>query len=328
MDSTTAGVGDELVPTLERAELWMDVNLQTQVAALIPMFPMPSQPFDIPTQLGNVNFFPGTENTATTDTALSTGKATLTAHELVAQVPFSFALEEDNVLPSLLGEIRTTLVRNSAEVLDDIILNADTTPQNNINAAGATIAKTSAGKGHWLLGFDGLIHLPLVDNTGMANDHNALANDDMFNEIRGRMGRYGVRPSELVWITDVNTFIRAQSADSFRTMDKLGPNATILTGMLGAVEGIPVIVSEQMRLANADGKVPDASNTRGAGRLLLVNRTQWAQGFRRQLTVDAVRDAQKRQTVVTVSFRHALTERTGDRSKATHTALQYNIKGV
>ena len=328
MDSTTAGAGDELVPTLERAELWMDVNLQTQVAALIPMFPMPSQPFDIPTQLGNVNFFPGTENTAADETALSTGKATLTAHELVAQVPFSFALEEDNVLPSLLGEIRTTLVRNSAEVLDDIILNADTTPNNNINASGATISKTTAGKGHWLLGFDGLIHLPLVDNTAMANNHNANANDDMFNEIRARMGRYGVRPSELVWITDVNTFIRAQAAESFRTMDKLGPNATILTGMLGAVEGIPVIVSEQMRLANADGKVPDASNTRGVGRLLLVNRTQWAQGFRRQLTVDAVRDAQKRQTVVTVSFRHALTERTGNRSKATHTALQYNIKGV
>ena len=211
----------------------------------------------------------------------------------------------------MLGEIRTTLVRNSAEVLDDIILNADITPNNNINAAGATISKTTAGKGHWLLGFDGLIHLPLVDNTAMANNHNANANDDMFNEIRARMGRYGVRPSELVWITDVNTFIRAQAAESFRTMDKLGPNATILTGMLGAVEGIPVIVSEQMRLANADGKVPDASNTRGVGRLLLVNRTQWAQGFRRQLTVDAVRDAQKRQTVVTVSFRHALTERTG-----------------
>ena len=142
------------------------------------------------------------------------------------------------------------------------------------------------------------------------------------------MGRYGVRPSELAWIMDVNTFIRAQSVDTFRTMDKLGPNATVLTGMLGAIDGIPVIVSEQMRLADTDGKVSGDGNNSDTGRLLLVNRTQWAQGFRRNLTLHATRDPSKRQTVVTVSFRHALTERSGTRSTATHTALQYNITGV
>ena len=93
MDSTTAGSGDELVATLEARELWMDVNLQTLVAPLIPTFPMPSNPFDIPRQLGDVNFYPGTENVSSTSTALSTGKATLTAYELVGQVPYSFTLE-------------------------------------------------------------------------------------------------------------------------------------------------------------------------------------------------------------------------------------------
>ena len=328
MDSTTAGAGDELVPTLERAELWMDVNLQTLVGGIIPTFPMPSQPFDIPTQLGDVNFYPGVENTATTATALSTAKATLTARELVAQAPFSFSLDEDNALPSLVAEIRASLVRNSAETLDDIILNADTTATNGINADGATLSASTAGSAHLLLGYDGLLHLPLVDNTAMSNDHGAAVSDDMFNEIRAKMGRYGVRPSELAWIMDVNTFIRAQSVDAFRTMDKLGPNATVLTGMLGAVEGIPVIVSEQMRLADTDGKVTSGSNGTDTGRLLLVNRNQWAQGYRRQPTVDVTRDPSRRQTVVTVSFRHALTERTGNRSSATHTALQYNITGV
>ena len=328
LDSTTAKAGDELVPTLERAELWMDVNLQTLVGGLIPVFPMPSQPFDIPTQLGEVNFFPGAENAAVKSSAPETGKVSLSAHELVAQVPFSFSLEEDNVLPSLLGAIRTSLVRNTAEVLDDIILNADTTQTNNINADGASIRKDTVGKAHWLVGYEGLIHLPLMEHSDMANNHNAEVSDDMFNEIRAKMGRYGVRPSELAWIMDVNTFIRAQSVDAFRTMDKLGPNATLLSGMLGAVEGIPVIVSEHMRLADADGKVTDAGNDTDTGRLLLVNRTQWAQGFRRNLRVDVDRDTQKRQTVVTVSFRHALTERSGSRNTATHTALQYNIKGV
>ena len=327
MDSTTAGYGDELVATLEARELWLDVNLQTLVAPLVPTFPMPSNPFDVPTQLGDVSFYPGTENVAAADTRLSTGKTTLTAHELVGQVPYSFTLEEDGVI-AMLPEIRAGLVRNVAETLDDIILNADTTAQNNINADGATISASSAGKAQWLIGYDGILHLPLVDNSDQANDHGEAVSDDMFNELRAKLGKYGVRPSQLAWVMDVNTFIRAQGISQYRTMDKLGPNATLLTGMLGAIEGIPVIVSEHLRLADVDGKVTDAGNDTNTGRVLLFNRTQWAQGFRRQLNIDVDRDLQKRQTVVTVSFRHALTERSGLRSTATHTALQYNITGV
>ena len=197
MDSTTAGSGDELVATLEARELWMDVNLRTLVAPLVTTFAMPSNPFDLPRQLGDVNFYPGTENVATTSTALGTGKTALTAYELVGQVPYSFTLEEDAVI-AMLPEIRAGLVRNVAEALDDIVLNADTTTTNNINADGATISASDAGKGQWLIGYDGIIHLPLVDNTGQANDHAAAVSDDMFNEIRAKLGKYGARPSELV----------------------------------------------------------------------------------------------------------------------------------
>ena len=73
--------------------------------------------------------------------------------------------------------------------------------------------------------------------------------DDMFNEIRTKMGKYGVRPSDTVYVTDANTFIRALSIGNFRTLGKFGPQATVLTGQLGAVEGMPVIVSELMKLA-------------------------------------------------------------------------------
>jgi hypothetical protein len=87
MDSTTPGVGDELVPTQEAAALWMDVNLETLVAPLFSRVDMPTNPFEIPLQLGNVNWYPGTENLAT--------KQTLTAYELVAEVPWSLTLDEE-----------------------------------------------------------------------------------------------------------------------------------------------------------------------------------------------------------------------------------------
>jgi len=326
LTSTGSATGDELVPTLEASQLWMDVNLRTQVAPQIPTVNMPSNPFDIPTQLGDVNWFPGTENTTATESTPATAKKTLTAYELVSQVPFSFSIEEDSVI-ALMPEIRAGLVRGAAETLDDIILNADTTAANNINADGATIATTTAGKAHWLLGYDGLRHAALIDNTSLANNHNAAVSDDMFNEIRAKLGKYGTRPSELVWFLDINTLIRCQSISNFRTMDKLGPSATVLTGQLGAISGIPVVASELMRLADTDGKVTSAGNGTDTGSVLIVNKTQWLQGFRREMSVDVFRDTQKRSNIVTISFRHALTQR-ATLSAQTHTGLQYDITGV
>ena len=327
MDSTTAGTGDELVDTQEARALWDDVNLETAIAPLFHAVQMPSNPFQIPLQLGDVNWYPGAENTAVTGSAPATARQTMTAHELVAEVPWSYDLDEDAVI-AMMDELRRSLLRNAHEVIDDVILNGDTTTQNNINADGATIAATTAASGHFLIGFDGLLHLPLVDNTAMANDHNAAVSADMFNEIRGKLGKYGVRPSDLAYIMDVNTYIKSLAVASFRTLDKFGPQATVLTGQLGAVDGIPVIVSEQMRLADADGKVTSGANTNTKGRLLIVNRSQWRVGFKRELTIETVRDAQKRQNIMVVSFRIALQERSGSRSAATHTALQYNITGV
>jgi hypothetical protein len=287
---------------------------------------MPSNPFEIPLQLGDVNWYPGTENAAAKSTSPSTKKQTLTAYELVAEIPWSLTLDEDAII-AMMPELRAGLVRNGREIIDDLVVNADTTVTNGINSDGATIAATDAGKGHWLIGFDGLIHLPLVDNTAQATDHNAAVNDDMFNQLRLKLAKYAVRPQDCAFVTDINTFIRSMSVANLRTLDKYGPQATILTGELAKVEGVPLIVSEQMLLAAADGKVTDGvAGT--VGRLLLVNRSQWRTAFRRDMTIETERDIQKRQNLMVVSFRMAFAERTGTRSSATHTAIRYNITGV
>ena len=325
MDSTTAGAGDELVPQEEARQLWADVNTETAVASLFETVTMPSNPFDIPLQLGDINWYPGSANTATTATDLKTAKQTLTAYELVGMVPWAYELDEDAVI-AMMAEVRGTLLRNASQVLDDVLLNADTSGSSNINHDGGTLAASTVGKAHYMVGFDGLLHLPLVDNTAKRNNFNAKPTVDMFNQLRRMLGKYGLRPSELAFITDVSTYIAMQAVDSFQTLDKLGPHATLLTGQLGAVEGVPVIVSEQLRLADADGKVTSDGNIADTGRLLLVNRTQWRKGFKRELLIETERDIQKRQNVMVVSMRVAFAERTGDRAKATHTALQYNVK--
>ena len=327
MDSTTSEAGSELVDTQEAHALWEDVNLETSIAPLFAAVQMPSNPFQIPLQLGDVNWYPGVENVAAKSTALTTARQTLTAYELVAEVPWSYDLDEDAVI-AMMDELRRHLMRNAREVIDDVLLNADTDKTNNINADGTTISATDPGMAQWLLGFDGLAKLPLSDNPAQGNYHAAAVSDDMFNEVRAKLGKYGVRPSELAYVTDINTFIRSLGIDSFRTLDKFGPQATVLTGQLGAVEGVPVIVSEQLALADSDGKVSYSGNTTDTGRLLIFNRSQWRIGFRRELAIETVRDVQKRQNVMVISFRLAFQERSGSRSSATHTAMQYGITGV
>jgi hypothetical protein len=326
LDATTAGSGDELVPTAERAQLWMDVHLRTAVAPLLERITMPTNPFDIPLDLGNVNWYPGTANTAATSTDLATAKRTLTAYELVAVVPWSLDLDEDAVI-AMLPTVRAKLVQNAAEVIDDVILNADTTALNNINADGATISTASAGKAQYLLGFDGLLHIPLVDNTGQSINHNAAISHDVFNEVRSKMDKYGVRPTDLAYIIDLNGYIRAQSVSNFQTLDKFGPNATILTGQLGAVDGVPVIVSEQMLLADTDGKVTSGGNVTDTSRLLCINRTQYSYGFRRELMIEVERDIQKRQTIMVVSMRIAFEGRNTNASDNA-VALAYDVTGT
>ena len=275
MDSVTSGTGDELVPTGEAAQLWMDVNLESMILPLFVRIPMPTNPFDIPLQLGDVNFYPGTENVATKSTAAATAKKTLTAYELMAEVPWSYDLDEDAVI-AMMDELRDALRRNTAEVIDDVLLNADTTALNNINADGTTIAAPDAGKGQWLLGFDGLRHLAIIDATGQGNSEGAVVDDAMFIDNLQLLGKYGVRPSEVVHVMDISTYLSSLEISNFRTLDKLGPNATLLTGQLGSV-----------------GNVPDgAAGT--VGGLLTFNRTQWRTGFRREIAFETVRDPQKR----------------------------------
>jgi hypothetical protein len=288
---------------------------------------MPSDPFEIPLHVGDVEWYPGQENVSAKSSVLGTGKQTLTSRELVASVPWSLTLDEDSVV-AMLPEVRRTLVRNAAEVIDDVLLNGDTTPTNGINSDGATIGTTTPGKAHWLLGFDGLLHLPLVDNTSQANNLNGSVSAAAYNSALKMLGKYGVRTNEAVFVTDVNTFLSSLAIEEVETVDKLGPAASILTGQLAVVYGHPLIVSEQMRLADSDGKVTDAGNSADTGRILAVNTTQWRLGYRRTISIETERDIQKRQNLMVVSLRLAFGERTNNRATATHTALQYNVTGV
>lgn len=329
LDSATAATGGNLVPTFEAAELWLAVNLETLVLPVLQQMPMPTNPFNIPSQFGDTNWYPAEENVQITTTTPGTPRTTLTAYGLKTGVPFSDELEEDSIV-ALVPELRRSLVRNAAEVIDDVLLNGDTTTANGINSDGTTISKTTAGKAHWLLGFDGLIHLPLVDRTAQSSEAATAVSTALYNTALRKLGKNSVarRPGEVVYVTDVNTAIASMGITQFMTLDVAGTRATLSAGELLNVFGKPLIQSAQMRMADADGKVTDSGNATSTGRILALNTTQWRVGFRRQIMLETDREAGKGQTTLYVSFRIALAEQSGTRTAATHTSVVYHITGV
>lgn len=331
LDSTTAGAGDELVPTGLAGQLWEDFFLASRVAGALQRIDMPTNPFDVPLGLGDVTWRKGGENTATTASNPATAKSTLTATELVTEQNWSYTLDEDAVI-AMAPAIRARLAQSGGEIMDAFVLNADATATatGNINLDDAQPAADS----YYLTdGQDGIRHFWLVDAAtpvGLSAGGDALTDADIVSEL-GAMGKYAADPSRLIMVMDVEAYLggmlnAATGAPGANviTIDKFGPQAVVLTGQLAAYRGIPIIVSASHPKGEADGKVSTTASNNTLSSLSIVHRDMWYVGFRRNLLIEVDRDIQRRQYVMVTSLREAV----GARMRAatdTHTGGIFNI---
>lgn len=321
MSSTGAGVGDELVPTNHAATLWEDMYAASKIFADLPEQPMTSDPMSIG-MLGNLAFKKGTQNTAATAVDLATAKSDLTTTELLAEVNWSYDLDEDAVV-ALMPAFRAEAARAGAEYMDAFALNADATDAatGNINLDDADPAPDSYFLSN---GQDGIRHQFLVDNPGQAINVNGAIDDAKLAAILAKLDKYGLDIANCRIVPDVQTYLAMLSLDSVKTVDVYGPAATVVTGELARYRGIPVIPSAVMPRTEADGKVSATAASNVKGQIAVYNRLMWRRGSRRGLTIEIDRSIQKRQMIMVVSFRIAVGCH-GTRSAAKHTAGGINI---
>ncbi len=288
--STQTGFGDEWVSELWSQQIWHKARQDNTILPLFQTIEMPSNPFELPIEGTDpqVYFVPETSDEAhlslgagnpIPDSKIGSGLVTLNAKKLALRVGFSSELVEDAMIP-VLNIYRQQAARAIADAIDNVLLNGDTTTSasGNINRDNGTPPATAK-----YLSMDGLRHLPLVDNTANRVNLNAAPSLAKMREARFKMpGKYAARPSDLAWIVDSGTYAKLLGIDEFLTMDKAGPLATAQTGQIGLVDGIPVYVSAEMPLTEADGKV-GGSNDRGQA--LCVYRPGWTVGYRRKIAV-------------------------------------------
>jgi HK97 family phage major capsid protein len=284
LDSATSQQGQEWVPTGFTSQLFELVRASGRVALLFPTIQMPTNPYKIPVEIGRINSFRHDEQTGDSGQTLIpagdgnvTGSVTLTAVGHGTRVLVSKDLEEDSAV-SFLPWIRNAIVRALAEGREDAILNGDTAVAHE----DADITSASDRRKLWL----GL--------RAIANDQSYKTDISTFNltalrGLRKSLGVYGVNPSDLALIVGPSGYAQLLDIDEVKTLTDFGPSATILTGQLAALDGIPVIVSEFVREnLNATG-VYDGTTTTKTG-MYLVHRNAYVMGERRQPSVQLLRE--------------------------------------
>ncbi len=276
MDTATSEEGLEWIPTGFSSELIRKVKLALKVAALHGRIAMPTNPFKLPIDGADATaylFAESTSDTASKITASTPGTKNVTfdAVKLACRVLVSTELEEDSVV-AILPLLRDKIVQALAEAQENATINGDTATSH----MDSDVTAASDVRKAW----DGYRKLALSS----AKVDLSTVNIANLRAIRAAMGKYGVNPDKLAWVAGISVFNKLLSLDEVLTADKYGAGATILTGELAKLDGIPIIVSEFIREdLNATGLYDGVTTSRTV--LPLVYRPAFLYGDRRSITL-------------------------------------------
>lgn len=289
--STLANYGDEWVPDLWDSNLWYKARIDTVGLPQFRVVEMPSNPYELPLEGTDSTMYYVTEtasenqltladsNSPIPDSRIGTGKVQLSAKKFGMRVGFSAELEEDSIIP-VLNIYRSQAETAFMEGIDDVIFNGDTeTGSTNINSDGSALGATSR-----YLALNGLRKDTFTNSTNQIDALAAAPTLAMIRRARFLLGRTvsGKIPGLRIFVNP-ETEGKLLALDEFITMDKAGVNATAQTGQIGFIDRIPVLVTDQLPLTDADGKVTAAGNSFNRGTLVMAYAPHWVVGFRRRL---------------------------------------------
>jgi len=166
------------------------------------------------------------------DAGVTMQERILTTKKLISQSFLGNETEEDAILP-ILPLIRESMVRSHARAIENAILAGD-------DAEGAF--------GDGGASFEGLLHLARNDSDFTAST-TAFASDTItalkLLEMRKNMGKYGVNPSEVVYIVSQRTYYELLEDPEFQDAQLVGDMATKLSGEIGQVFGSRVLLCDE-----------------------------------------------------------------------------------
>ena len=145
---------------------------------------------------------------------------------------------DEQVLVNLMPMLTESVARAHARAVDDALLNG-----------------TTGGS----QGFDGLealagtVKVDALDDPGSGTSDTVVTAAE-FLAARKLMGKYGINPSDLVYVVSQARYYDLISDAAFADITDVGSDvATKITGAIGAIFGTPVVISDQLEGDGANG---------------------------------------------------------------------------
>ena len=303
---TSATAGGPYIPTGFSALLHEQVRLALRVAALHERITMPTDPYKLPiegldataylvSEQGNSDAYLTAGNAVTA--SYSTGSAavtpglsnlTLTSRKLGSRVTFSAEVDEDSIIP-IFPYVNRKVVLSMADSQEDATINGDTAGTHQDGDVTSSADARKAWDGYR----KAVQSAAKIDAQGTAGASGLTTTIDVANlrNVRLNMGKYGIDPSKLTIITGPVGYIKllglkdGTNPSPVMTLDKYGPQATILTGEMARVDGIPVLISSKVREDLGSTTPVQTGGTVDRTMVLVVNRDAFVYGDRRQASV-------------------------------------------
>ena len=290
-----AGVGREWIPDEFRTELYQTFQVPRGLRALLPSVQMERETLLIPKlSRGGRPFIKGV---ATDDLAkyqastIETAQKTVRAKGLATLMNIDDAAGEDTafaIIPALSRQIAQDL----EDAFEDCMINGDTNATHQDDIANWNIRERWGASGlggssdHRRL-FLGM-RAASFDKGSTVDIGGTAMTFAEFMSVNSQLGELAVGNKVCVVSPEalVANFLQLEQVV---TLEKFGPQATILTGELARLAGIPIVLSRFMSAdMNASGLYDNATKDKTG--FLIFNTDSWYQYVRRQITIESDKD--------------------------------------
>ena len=289
------------------------IRLEPTLRRLFPTVDMTSDTLRIPIQLTGTKVY---RVAAGAQIPLSTPQAGQPVEFTAKKIGGGFSIvdevEEDSII-AVMPLLQQDLAWAFAWGLDDAIMNGD----DSTTHMDSDVTETNDVRKIW----KGLRKIAL-SGTAKVDFGNSAPTVTLLRQIRSAMGVYAANTQRLVWVVALETYVRLLSLSEVLTVDKYGPQATVITGELGKFDGIPIVISPVIRTnLNASGVYDGTTTNRTV--LFLVHRDTFAIAERRNIRVEADRNVQSQIDMVVATWRGDF--KTLYPSATTQIGIGYNV---
>lgn len=185
-------------------------------------------------------------NTANGGIALT--EKILTTKKLISKSYLGNETEEDAIMP-ILPLIRESMVRSHARAIEQSILLGGHTDQATLQGTPWTgLAQTAKAWSNEI-------------NASNTSANYLLVADDLL-KLRKAMGKYGVRPDDVIYVVSQRGYFELLQDADFQDMNLVGNLATKVNGQVGQVFGSRVLLCDEFKTPAANTVLAVAVNTR------------------------------------------------------------------